>query len=150
MARRQLTIRIDAEGRDKGKVFVITELPASQAERWALRAVMALGAANAELPDGMELAGLAGLARGIGVTDGASLLEAFARTALTLFTRIPFEQAEELLSVMWACIQIIPDPGNPSVIRSLIEDDIEEVTTRLRLRSEIIKMHLGFSQAAGK
>jgi len=150
MARRQLTIRIDAEGRDKGKAFVVTELPASQAERWALRAVMALGAANAELPDGMELAGLAGLARGIGVTDGASLLEAFARTALTLFTRIPFAQAEELLSVMWACVQIIPDPGNPSVIRSLIEDDIEEVATRLRLRSEIIKMHLGFSQAAGK
>ena len=150
MARRQLTIRIDAEGRDKGKVFVLTELPASQAERWALRAVMALGAANAELPDGMELAGLAGLARAIGVTDGASLLEAFARTALTLFTRIPFEQAEELLGSMWACVQIIPDPGNPSVIRSLIEDDIEEVATRLRLRSEIIKMHLGFSQAAGK
>jgi len=150
MARRQLTIRIDAEGRDKGKVFVLTELPASQAERWALRAVMALGAANAELPDGMELAGLAGLARGIGVTDGASLLEAFARTALTLFTRIPFAQAEELLGIMWACVQIIPDPGNPSVIRSLIEDDIEEVATRLRLRSEIIKMHLGFSQAAGK
>lgn len=150
MARRQLTIRIDAEGRDKGKVFVLTELPASQAERWALRAVMALGAANAELPDGMELAGLAGLARGIGVTDGASLLEAFARTALTLFTRIPFAQAEELLGIMWVCVQIIPDPGNPSVIRSLIEDDIEEVATRLRLRSEIIKMHLGFSQAAGK
>ena len=73
-----------------------------------------------------------------------------AFTALTLFTRIPFAQAEELLGVMWACVQIIPDPGNPSVIRSLVEDDIEEVATRLRLRSEIIKMHLGFSQAAGK
>jgi len=150
MARRQLTIRIDAPGRDAGKVFILTELPASQAERWALRAFMALGAANVELPDGFELSGLAGLAHVTGSRAEDGLLAAFAKVALTLFTRVPFSVAEELLSVMWQCVQIVPDPGNPAVIRALIEDDIEEVGTRLKLRSELLKLHLGFSQAVGK
>lgn len=150
MSRRQLTIRIDAEGRDFGKVFLLTELPASQAERWALRAFMALGSANVELPDGFELSGLAGLARVTGSHAEDGLLAAFAKVALTLFTRVPFDVAEELLAAMWPCVQIIPDPGNPSVIRGLIEDDIEEVGTRLKLRAELLKLHLGFSQAVGK
>ena len=42
MARKTKRVTITAEGRDKGKTFLITELPADQAERWAIRALLAL------------------------------------------------------------------------------------------------------------
>ena len=46
------------DNRDRGKVFVITELPASKAEAWAMRAILALLANNVELPDGFERLGM--------------------------------------------------------------------------------------------
>ena len=36
MARKTANVTISAAGRDQGKVFVLREMPASQAERWAL------------------------------------------------------------------------------------------------------------------
>jgi hypothetical protein len=46
---------------------------------------------------------------------------------------------------MLACVQIIPDASRPMVRRALVEDDIEEVTTLLRLREEVLSLHTGFS-----
>lgn len=48
---------------------------------------------------------------------------------------------------MFECITIIPDPSKPNVTRALIEDDIEEVATRLKLRIEIFKLHVDFFTA---
>lgn len=129
MARRSVTVRIDAEGRDKGKAFLLTEMPATRAEKWAIKALLAISRSGADLPDGFDSLGMAGLAR-VGI--GALL-------------KLPFEDAEPLLDEMFACVQAIPDPTNASVIRSLIEDDIEEVSTRIKLRFELLKLHTGFS-----
>jgi hypothetical protein len=42
-------------------------------------------------------------------------------------------------------VQIRPDPANhPQIIRPLIEDDIEEVATRIKLRQEVAELHSGF------
>jgi hypothetical protein len=48
---------------------------------------------------------------------------------------------------MWECVQIMPDPSKPHVVRALIEQDIEEVATRLKIRGEIWKLHTGFLKA---
>jgi hypothetical protein len=134
MARKNLTYVEQGEGRDHGKHFLITELPASQSERWAIRAFLAMAKGGIELPEGIEHAGMAGI----------------AKVGLGLLLQIPFELAEPLLDEMMTCVQIYPNPTNKSIVRSLIEDDIEEVATRIKLRKEVFGLHVDFSQAGAK
>lgn len=114
--------------RDAGKHFVITEAPASQADRWATRALMAAAKAGVNIPDNLLTAGVAGL----------------TTIALQALMAIPYYEAEALLDEMMSCIQIMPDPSKPMVVRGLVETDIEEIATRFKLRGEVIELHTGF------
>jgi hypothetical protein len=132
MARKTLTITIDTNGRDQGKTYLLREMPSSQAEKWAARALLAMAKSGVEVPDDIATAGLAGVAAlGIKALGGMA-----------------FEDAEPLLDEMFACISFIPDPSRPQVVRGLIEDDIEEISTRLRLRKEVFFLHVNFSMPA--
>lgn len=131
MARNTANYTVTDEGRDQGKVFVLTEMPASRAESWAMRALLALMAGGVEVPEGFERMGMAAMAE-IGIKALAGL---------------KWEVAEPLLAEMWSCVQIMPDPSKPHVVRALIEQDIEEVATRLKLRAEVWKLHTGFLKA---
>ena len=51
MARTVSNYTVTDEGRDNGKVFVLTEMPASRAESWAMRALLALMAGGVEVPE---------------------------------------------------------------------------------------------------
>jgi len=128
MARKVIHVTITAAGRDQGKVFRLTEMPASRAERWAARSLAALLASGVEIPDNIQEAGLA----------------AIAHFGLSIFSRMDFDAAQPLLDEMMGCVEIQPDPSK-QVYRPLIEDDIEEVLTRLTLRSEVFQLMLGFS-----
>ena len=131
MARATLNYKVTDEGRDKDKVFVLTELPASKAESWAMRAILALMAGGVEVPEGFDRMGMAGMAEiGIRALSG-----------------LKWEVAEPLLAEMWSCVQIMPDPSKPHIVRNLIEEDIEEITTRVKLRAEVWKLHTGFLKA---
>lgn len=126
-------IKFTAEsGRDKDKVFVITEMPASQAEKWAMRAFLAISKSGVEVPAGIEMeTGFAGI----------------AKLGLTFISKLPFDVAEPLMDEMMGCVKIQPNATNPSVVRELIEDDIEEVATRIKIRLEVFKLHAGFLNA---
>ncbi len=142
MARRTKEVTITAEGRDKGKTFLITEMPASQAERWAARALIALVKANPELPEEITQTGMAGVASIVPTgeeADQASI--AMARTALAVIGRLEFYELEPLMAEMFGCIRI----KEPAITRDLTEDDIEEVATRLTLRLEVLRLHANFS-----
>jgi len=132
MPRKVVTYTITDEGRDKGKAFVLTEMPASQAERWALRAFLTLAKSGIEVPDNLAQMGMAGI----------------ALLGVQALSRAPWQDAEPLLDEMFGCIQIQATPGKPGTIRALVEDDIEEVATRLKLRAELLKLHTGFSSPA--
>ena len=123
MARKETIVTITAEGRDKGKAFLITELPASEAEEWAMRAMFSLMNAGVEIPENIAEAGTAGL---------------FA-LGLTTMSKLPFEAARPLFDKMMECVQI-----KLAVPRSLIESDIEEVLTRLTLRKAVWDLHTDF------
>jgi len=136
--RKTHTIVIDAEGRDKGKMFILNEMSATQAEKWAARALLAMAKSGMEVPDDIATAGLAGVAAlGIKALGGMS-----------------FADAEPLLDEMFAMVSFIPDPSNPIIKRGysgvgpLIEDDIEEISTRIRLRKEIFFLHVNFTMPA--
>lgn len=135
MARKQHTIIIEAEGRDKGKMFVLNEMPATQSEKWAARALLAMAKSGIDVPDDIATAGLAGVAAlGIKALGGMS-----------------FEDAEPLLDEMFSMVSFVPDPARPTIKRGyggigpIIEDDIEEISTRLRLRKELFFLHTNFS-----
>ncbi|KAA1013031.1 hypothetical protein FVF58_09580 [Paraburkholderia panacisoli] len=134
MARKTKTLVIETAGRDAGKMFHITELSASEAEAWATRALFVMMNCGVEVPDDLMSAGLAGIAA-IGIKS---------------LSRVPYEMAKPLFDEMMACIAVVPDPKQPLVKRGyggvgpMIEDDIEEVSTRLQLRKAVLELHLDF------
>lgn len=115
------------EGRDKDKRFLITEMPATPSEKWAARAFLALAHAGIDIPDELRGAGMA----------------AIAIVGITALSRVSWAEAEPLLDEMMACVQSV----QPAITRPLIEEDIEEVATRVWLRGEVFELHTGFSLA---
>jgi hypothetical protein len=129
MARKEVEVRMpEVEGnRDSGKLYLLKEMPASKAEKWATRAMLAIGKS------------------GLHVTDGAGMAELAAISIRYLFGA-SFQDVEPLMEEMFACVSIYPDPTkmrNP-IARPLVEEDIEEVSTRFMLRNELIALHTGF------
>ena len=127
---KQLAVTITAEGDDKGKVFVITKMHAEPLEDWAMRLFLGLARSKVEIPKDIESAGLAGIVR-FGFSGAMSQLH--------------IDELRPLMAEMMACVQCIPDPANPAFARPLVPNDIEEVTTRLKLRAEWVQLHTGFS-----
>ena len=109
-------------------------MPAYQAEKWAMRCILALGKSGVDLPDNIAASGFAGVA--------AAGLEALMK--------LDFADAEPLLDEMLSCVTIKPDPSRPDITRALFTDDIEEVTTFVRLRMEVFTLHTGFSMPGKK
>lgn len=131
MARKTENYTVTDEGRDKGKLFVITEMSARRAESWATRVLLALIANHVEMPEGFEELGLAGL----------------AELGMQALSDLKWEVVEPLLAEMLECVSFIPDPRKMHVSRGLVESDIEEVLTLLTLRVEVWKIHTDFLEA---
>ena len=131
MARRTQTVTIDNEkSRDHGKSFVITEMPAEQAEWWAARAIQALLSEN---PDIGSL--------------GDTPLAQIASMGFKALGSLPPEKLKPLLEEMFTCISVgLPDGKT----RALLSGDIEEVSTRIQLRKEILALHVGFFTLGGE
>lgn len=132
--RKTKVVTIEAEGRDKGKQFKLTEMPAVQSEKFAARAFLAIAHSGLEIPDELASAGMVGL----------------ALIGIRALWKVSFDQLEPLMDEMFQCIQIIPDPSRPSFSRALMQnglegDDIEEPKTRIFLRGEWIELHTNFS-----
>ncbi len=132
MARKELFYTVESDDRDNGKMFYIQEMSASNAEWWALRAMLAIGKSGVEIPENMRSMGMAALA-----THGLKLVVAVSP-----------DEARPLLDELMACVQFVPNPENKSIRRELIENDIEEVVTRLKIRAEVFKLHVDFFSAA--
>ena len=120
----------DDAGRDRGKVYVITEMSAAQAEKWAIRALLALGHAGFAFPPDMAAAGMA----------------AMALVGINSLLTVDWKEAEPLLDEMMTCVRI--KPSEAAEPRDLIPDDIEEVQTRALLRKAVFNLHVDFSSVA--
>lgn len=133
MRKRETVVVPELGGRDDGKTFLIEEMSAAQAEKWALRMFIALKGTSAAVPDEVARFGMVGVAiRG---------LNAF------LAADVRFADIEPLLDEMISCVRIIRDRFHPEVATALMADDIEEVQTRIWLRGEVLRTHTGFSVA---
>jgi hypothetical protein len=131
MARNTKFFTITDEGRDKGKVFKLTELSSRAAERWANRVLFSLMNAGVEVPENLRAMGVSGL-----VSVGIKALGS-----------IPFHIAEPLLDEMMQCVELAPNPSDRNILRpysSFVESDIEEIATIYKLRKEVVGLHTDF------
>lgn len=122
--RKSVIVTITEEGRDKGKKFLLTELPVLQAEKLALRALFALGRGGVEVPKEVMEMGLMGL----------------QMVFLSKVTAMHTEDVEPILDEMMECIKFAAPKGT----RNLFPDDIEELKTLMQLRAQLLVLHTGF------
>ena len=136
MARKEEPITIKAEGRDKGKTFVMTEMPATKAAKWALRAFLAIARNGVDIPE--EVAGMG--MRGI-------LLIGFVRAIGSM----SFDDAERLTDELMECVEYVANVREPLASRRRpLEEDIEEIETHLMLRKAVFDLHVDFSKLAAR
>jgi hypothetical protein len=105
-------------------MFRLTEWPAAKVERWIFRAVFGLGRRGVEIPPEVLKLGSAAIAYVI------------ATKAVQMPSGLGIKLADELME----CVQRCEEHGD----RRLVEQDIEDVTTRLTLKGEVLKLTFGF------
>lgn len=125
---KQITIE---NGRDKGRVFLITEMSAAHADNWAMRALIALANGGVDLGDLSPQQGMMGM----------------AGVALDALGRLKADDAIPLLNELLGCVQIIPEGGRPRPL-NMDFNDVEDFTTLWRLRKEVFALHTDFLQHA--
>ena len=129
--RKTVDITIDAEGRDKGKTYRLTELSAEEAEDWLFAFIMAAARSGVMLPPNIQDLGLAGI----------------ATLSLQALGGMQLNEARPLLAKMFSCVKFLSAKG---IVRDIADGDIEEVSTRLRLRKEIVELHTQFFSTAAR
>lgn len=114
-------------------------MPADQAERWAIRCLLAFANAGAKLPEKQLMAGLEG------VKDWELAL---ATQGIRSLAGLRYEDAKPLLDEMLTTISFLaPGAGDITLGIEATLSQIEEVRTLLTLRYEALELHLGFSMA---
>lgn len=131
MARKTKKVTISSNDRDNGKSFLITEMPADQAESWALRLLFALMNTGVDIPDS--------------AMDAPTM--ALATIGIQALGKLPYKEAKPLLDEMFECVQFLPPNTKiaPIDVGSGENSQIEEVITRMKLRVEVFELHVGFS-----
>jgi len=140
MARRSAVVTIsDPKSRDHGKSFRVTEMSADRAERWAFRCLLALANAGAKLPEGILDAGMAGV---------QATLPGLLIQGLRSLAGLQYEDAVPLLDEMLGCVEFRA-PGTDTYFALVGSGmtQVEEVSTLLKLRYEVLQVHLNFSLA---
>lgn len=134
--RKQVRVTIDAEGRDQGKTFIITEMSADAIERWFRRV-------------------LAYLARiGIAAPALSSVIGMASFSSFNPIQMLAWLDNEELNNELMACVMRLPTAtsDHPTTLpRTLMwgktGPDIEELMTLAQLKVEVLALHVGFSTA---
>lgn len=128
MARKEKEITIE-EGRDAGKTFKITEMPAVQADRWISRALSLLGKSNSEIS-------------ALILTNGQEFLKEFAK--------IDYEETQPLLEELLSCASFIKDGVSIPMKGNMVDSVVEDWTTLFRLKYEAFLLSVGFLEQGGE
>lgn len=128
--RKEKYITITADNRDKGKRFLITEMPAYDLEWFYARALMALGTSGISVPQELVEMGAIGIA--------LLSYQIFLGASPAAIQPLKDEMMKRCVS--YAPSDEISAGWDPSVI--------EEVSTLKLLREEILELHTGFTLAA--
>lgn len=121
-------------GRDAGKVYKVTEMPASRLEKWAARALLALFAGNVPVD-------VAQMARG---SNAAALVS----SVMSGLGSLRWDDVEPLYDELLTCVARVPDPARPDAVVQLVPDNIDmhvrDMATLLRLRAAVLEVCFDF------
>ncbi|HEI6714234.1 TPA: hypothetical protein ACMVL8_002424 [Yersinia enterocolitica] len=136
MARKEIIYIVDAEGRDNGKEFIITEMSAWDADSLAQDIFRAMGDSNyTGIPADVIAMGCAGLA-----TVGLSVISASSP-----------EVAHTLRDRLMATVEIvITHDGNRNRRQVKGSIDFEEVSTIRKLLDKVFQTNFDFLTIAGE
>lgn len=122
-------------GRDDGKVFQVTEMPAIAAEKWAWKMFIAVKGTSGHVPEDLAKFGMVAVAiQGINAFLSAD---------------VDFAKLEPLLDEMMTCVRVMRDKSKPDIVLPLLPADIDEPQTIGWLRSEVLRVHTNFSLVDG-
>jgi hypothetical protein len=155
--RKEMDLRIDAPGRDQGKVFHLTEMSAVAADDWACRFLLAVSRSGQTLPEEVMTTGMSGVARFFalrGLAKVHQIPEDMAEKAFfgllrfgwSAISGVQHAEIKPLLDELWGCVQLVTTTNN--FRRSLVPSDIEEVATMMTIRTELAKLHISFFTGA--
>ena len=130
MARKKKDLVI-ADGRDKGKTFVITEMSVIDADNWANRALLAM------IRGGVDVGNL----DFSNINTSGGMLE-LARVVIAGLGNMQEKIATDLLNELLDCARIVPSGGTPRDI--LLDSDIESIKTLWQIRKEALMIHIDF------
>ena len=150
MARKTEKVVITADNRDKGKTYLITEMPPFQAAKWARHALLSLNVNMLEISWLRSMVevdenGKLSLAK---IAD-LEMAGVAAIGILNVLSAVPESVMDSLMEDMLACCEFIPGanlPGRPVVDQ--VEGDIEEPSTIITLQASAIGLHLDFLKTA--
>lgn len=141
MARREEIVDVpnddEAYQRDAGKRFVIKEMPALQADKWATRVLLALSRAGADI----------GMIQGYGVAG-------LQMAGIQSLPNLNFEDAEPLMDEMIPYMRFLPpaaptpdwDHALPIILNTKDGDGdtVQEIMTWMLLRAKFVELHTRF------
>lgn len=139
MARRKETITIETPGRDLGKVFIVTEMPATVGERWASQALFLIRKQLGEVVEDSAdpeqgMSDLAATGATLGGMQQVALLKALQ---------------DPSLDGWWDCVRYQHNPKHePQPIYQDARCQIEEISTITQLRIAVLGLHTAFFSAA--
>lgn len=130
MSLKTKTITIE-KGRDEGKIFVITEMPITKADNWAMRALFAIANGGIDIE---------------GINPNMGML-GMAQVAIKALSGIKPDVGIPLLDELLECVQVLPSSGNARAL--IIDSDIKDLSTMFTLRKEVLSIHIDFLTQGG-
>ncbi|HGM9698237.1 TPA: hypothetical protein ACKRDB_003085 [Proteus mirabilis] len=130
MSLKTKTITIE-KGRDEGKTFVITEMPITKADNWAMRALFAIANGGIDIE---------------GINPNMGML-GMAQVAIKALSGINPDVGIPLLDELLECVQVLPSGGNARAL--IVDSDIKDLSTMFTLRKEALAIHIDFLTQGG-
>ncbi|MDF7438769.1 hypothetical protein [Proteus mirabilis] len=130
MSLKTKTITIE-KGRDEGKTFIITEMPITKADNWAMRALFAIANGGIDIE---------------GINPNMGML-GMAQVAIKALSGIKPDVGIPLLDELLECVQVLPSGGNARAL--IIDSDIKDLSTMFTLRKEALAIHIDFLTQGG-
>lgn len=118
------------EGRDAGKTFKITEMSATQADRWATKALCLVG------------------------KSGCSIIDLFNKIStggiLNVLGDLGYDGAEPLMEELLNCCSFKKDGVDVQMKGAMVDSVIEDWTTIFKLRKEALDLTINFLEQGGE
>lgn len=132
------TVTIELDNADKGKKFLITEMPLLKADKWAWS--LGHGLFQGGINDDLDVNNL-----NFNTTGG--ILEV-AKLGMSILKGLPRDLMFELMDELTeSCVQYVAENGQA---RPLVDGDITNVVTLNLLRKEALAIHIDFLKIVGR